>query len=218
MAEKYGEIPPLFTKKWWEFFWDYYKIHTIVVVCILLAIGITIHQVSTRVEYDINVVIGTYSHITDESLATLRSGIEEHMEDVDNNGEKNALVVYNGFSDEVEQGEYTRVLEARFMLNLQEDNSFVFIVDKKASSMLLDLDYCDEMYLNAGELGQADVEGLKDRNGICYGIPLKDSTILKESNINCDDLYLVLRKNFKEDQLTKKAFDTSLNLAKELIK
>ncbi len=218
MAEKYGEIPPLFTKKWWEYFWDYYKVHTIVVVCLLLAVGITIYQVSTREEYDINVVIGTYTHMTDESLSSLEADIEGHMIDVDNNGEKNALLVYNGFSDEVEHGEYSRVLEARFLLNLEEENSFIFIVDKKSSSLLLDLDYCDEMYLNAEELGQAGIDGLKDENGICYGIPLKDSKILKKNKIYSDNLYLVLRKNFKDGELTKKAFDCSLNLAKELIK
>ena len=25
MAEKYGDMPKRFTKKWWEYFWDYYN-------------------------------------------------------------------------------------------------------------------------------------------------------------------------------------------------
>ena len=25
MAEKYGEIPPRFTRAWWNYFWYYYK-------------------------------------------------------------------------------------------------------------------------------------------------------------------------------------------------
>ena len=32
MAEKYGTVPKKFTSAWWEYFWDYYKWHTIATV------------------------------------------------------------------------------------------------------------------------------------------------------------------------------------------
>lgn len=218
MAEKYGEVPKLFTKKWWEYFWDYYKVHTIVVVCALLAVLITVHQVSNRESQDIKVIFGSYFHISEQMQADLELDLEERIADVDGDGEKNLLFVNNGFTDSIEQAEYNSVLEARLLLSLEEDNSFIYIVDKKAAPLLLDIDYCDEMYLNAEDLGVGGADGLKGQNGICYGIPLKDSSILKKHNIKSDDLYLVLRKNFKDDELTKKAFDCSQNLAKELIK
>ena len=41
MAEKYGEVPPKFTKKWWEYFWDYYKWHVIITVVAVLIASVT---------------------------------------------------------------------------------------------------------------------------------------------------------------------------------
>ena len=52
MAEKYGEVPPKFTKKWWEYFWDYYKWHVIITVVAVLIASVTIVQCATRPKYE----------------------------------------------------------------------------------------------------------------------------------------------------------------------
>lgn len=218
MAEKYGEVPPKFTKKWWEYFWDYYKWHTIVGMCIIAAIVITVVQVKNREKYDMNILVGTYSYIATESIESLTNELEEKINDVDDNGENNIMLLYNGFSDSIEQAEYNSIMKARFSLYLQEDNSFIFIVDKQGSQLLLDMDYCDEMYVPSSELTSSIEGGLKGGDGVVYGTPLKNSTLLKKHKINGENLYLILRKNFKDDELNAKAFDESLKLVEELIK
>ena len=218
MAEKYGEVPPRFTKKWWEYFWDYYKWHTVTVICIIAAIVLTVVQIKNREEYDLNILVGTYSHMTTESVESLTNELEEKINDVDANGESNIMLLYNGFSDSVEQTEYDSVMKARFSLYLQEDTSFIFIVDEQGSQLLLDIDYCDEMYVPSSELVSNTDGGLKGADGVVYGIPLKNSTLLKKHKINGENLYLILRKNFKDDTLNAKAFDESLKLVEELIK
>ena len=218
MAEKYGEVPPKFTKKWWEYFWDYYKWHTITVICVIAAIVITVVQVKNREKYDLNILVGTYSHMTTESIESLTNELEEKTNDVDDNGESNIMLLYNGFSDNVDQTEYNSAMEARFSLYLQEDRSFIFIVDEQGSQLLLDIDYCDEMYVPSSELTSDTEGGLKGSDGVVYGTPLKNSTLLKKHKINGENLYLILRKNFKDDTLNAKAFDESLKLVEELIK
>lgn len=218
MAEKYGEVPPKFTKKWWEYFWDYYKWHTITVICVIAAIVITVVQVKNREKYDLNILVGTYSHMTTESIESLTNELEEKTNDVDDNGESNIMLLYNGFSDNVDQTEYNSAMEARFSLYLQEDRSFIFIVDEQGSQLLLDIDYCDEMYVPSSELTSDTEDGLKGSDGVVYGTPLKNSTLLKKHKINGENLYLILRKNFKDDTLNAKAFDESLKLVEELIK
>ena len=218
MAEKYGEVPPRFTKKWWEYFWDYYKWHTVTVICIIAAIVLTVVQIKNREEYDLNILVGTYSHMTTESVESLTNELEEKINDVDANGESNIMLLYNGFSDSVDQTEYDSVMKARFSLYLQEDTSFIFIVDEQGSQLLLDIDYCDEMYVPSSELVSNTDGGLKGADGVVYGIPLKNSTLLKKHKINGENLYLILRKNFKDDTLNAKAFDESLKLVEELIK
>ena len=54
--EKYGEIPKRFTKKWWEYFWDYYKIHTIATIAIVVAVASTISQCVNKIDYDLSLV------------------------------------------------------------------------------------------------------------------------------------------------------------------
>lgn len=218
MAEKYGEVPPRFTKKWWEYFWDYYKWHTVTVICIIAAIVLTVVQIKNREEYDLNILVGTYSHMTTESVESLTNELEEKINDVDANGESNIMLLYNGFSDSVEQTEYDSVMKARFSLYLQEDKSFIFIVDEQSSQLLLDIDYCDEMYVPSSELVSNTDGGLKGADGVVYGIPLKNSTLLKKHKINGENLYLILRENFKDNTLNTKAFDESLKLVEELIK
>ena len=218
MAEKYGEVPPKFTKKWWEYFWDYYKWHTITVICVIAAIVITVVQVKNREKYDLNILVGTYSHMTTESIESRTNELEEKTNDVADNGESNIMLLYNGFSDNVDQTEYNSAMEARFSLYLQEDRSFIFIVDEQGSQLLLDIDYCDEMYVPSSELTSDTEGGLKGSDGVVYGTPLKNSTLLKKHKINGENLYLILRKNFKDDTLNAKAFDESLKLVEELIK
>ena len=51
--EKYGTIPPKFTKEWWEYFWDYYKVHTICTVAAIVIIVSTIVQCANSPEYEV---------------------------------------------------------------------------------------------------------------------------------------------------------------------
>ena len=97
-------------------------------------------------------------------------------------------------------------------------NKINFIVDEQSSQLLLDIDYCDEMYVPSSELVSNTDGGLKGADGVVYGIPLKNSTLLKKHKINGENLYLILRENFKDNTLNTKAFDESLKLVEELIK
>ena len=61
--EKYGTVPKRFTKAWWEYFWEYYKLHVIVSVVVISMIGISAHQLLTNPKYDVTV---TYVKVTDK--------------------------------------------------------------------------------------------------------------------------------------------------------
>ena len=44
MAEKYGVVPKRFTREWWDYFWMYYKWHTIAIAFVIIAVTVTIVQ------------------------------------------------------------------------------------------------------------------------------------------------------------------------------
>ena len=75
MAEKYGEVPPKFTKKWWEYFWDYYKWHVIITVVAVLIASVTIVQCATRPKYDMNVVYAGHMNYSELAHRPLRKDI-----------------------------------------------------------------------------------------------------------------------------------------------
>ena len=77
MAEKYGEVPPKFTKKWWEYFWDYYKWHVIITVVAVLIASVTIVQCATRPKYDMNVVYAGHMNYSEEEINKLKEIISE---------------------------------------------------------------------------------------------------------------------------------------------
>ena len=79
MAEKYGEVPPKFTKKWWEYFWDYYKWHVIITVVAVLIASVTIVQCATRQKYDMNVVYAGHMNYSEEEINKLKEIISERI-------------------------------------------------------------------------------------------------------------------------------------------
>ena len=54
-------------------FWDYYKIHTIVTLVVLMLIGVTVYQVVSNKEYDLPIEFFGEKMITDEQAAALES-------------------------------------------------------------------------------------------------------------------------------------------------
>ena len=99
MAEKYGEVPPKFTKKWWEYFWDYYKWHVIITVVAVLIASVTIVQCATRPKYDMNVVYAGHMNYSEEEINKLKEIISERISDIDGNGENSVLLSTLVFAD-----------------------------------------------------------------------------------------------------------------------
>ena len=59
--EKYGTIPPRFTKGWWEHYWTYYKFHFLGALFAIFAIVSVVHSCATQVHYDLQIQYAAYS-------------------------------------------------------------------------------------------------------------------------------------------------------------
>ena len=53
--ERYGEKPKRFTREWFEYVWEYYKIHIIVTILVIAAVVYTWVSIATRPYYDLYV-------------------------------------------------------------------------------------------------------------------------------------------------------------------
>ncbi len=81
MAEKYGEIPPRFTKQWWDYVWYYYKWHIIITVIAVIIAAVTMVQCATRTKYDMNVIYAGHKSYSEEEITRLQEVVSEYITD-----------------------------------------------------------------------------------------------------------------------------------------
>lgn len=93
MSEKYGEIPKDFKGRM-GYFWDYYKWHLIIGVCVVSLVAVFISQVFFRTKADYTVILGSGTPLISEQIEPLRQYMESFAEDVNGDG-KVKLEIYN---------------------------------------------------------------------------------------------------------------------------
>lgn len=186
--EVYGTKPKRFTKEWWEYFWDYYKIHTITFIIVLFFIISTINECSHRVNYDLQIDYISENTITEDYENALTALIEENIDDITGNGKSEAHIT---LLDMGEHGDpqYTQAMYTKYTIEMGYTESFVFIVSEKY----------------ANELGESGIfepsenwTDIPSYNG--YFISLENCTKLQEIGINTDDLYVAVMKIRERDK------------------
>lgn len=219
MAEKYGEVPPKFTKKWWEYFWDYYKWHVIITVVAVLIASVTIVQCATRPKYDMNVVYAGHMNYSEEEINKLKEIISERISDIDGNGESSVLLSTLVFADNAGSEEYDYAIQTKLDLTFTDDCSFIYLMDKANVDAQLQKEVVDQIYdCTDTFIDSSSDKVVKAADGKGYAVNLKDSKLLKDNGIYCDDLYILIRRNYKDDEKNTQAHDDSIAVAEALVK
>lgn len=219
MAEKYGTIPKRFTKDWWSYFWDYYKVHTLVAVGIIAAIIITIIQVRSTPKYDLYVTYVGDMYLTDEKQAELSEKLSAQIDDIDGDGKKSVGISQYIFSEDDIEGnpQYFQAIITKVQLTFLNDDSMLFIFNDKNSNYLFQSDNLEGAFSPVSEW--TDTSGIdKDRlfasSGSVYGVQISDSVF--DSGIN-EKLYAAVRTPRSDsDEGGKARAETSRELAKYL--
>lgn len=220
MAEKYGEIPKLFTKEWWEYFWDYYKLHTIVFAVIILVAVTTIWRIASAPRYEINALYAGEYDLSDESANLLSQKMTEFVTDSDGDGKDgvalNRIFFVNGVEDLKVEFSYIMKMQ----LELRDEDSLLFIFDDtKAQYYLGDPDMYGA-FLEAdqwldGEIGEDRLYMSGDK---CYAVSLKDSKLLEECGINSENLYIAVKNQLEEpDEELKEKIADAKNIANAIV-
>ena len=219
MAEKYGTIPPKFTKEWWNYFWDYYKVHTIVTIIVIAVIASTIYGKVTAPKYDLTICYVGNSIIDEQVEEEIRNHASKITPDVDENGESLCDFYQISFSLENPNDDFTKAMNTKMQLSLAGDETYIYILDKSHLEFYAtnDLKHCPfeplENWLKRDyKFSRYSVEG-KD-----VAISLSGNQFLEKHGINSSDKYLVMRYYPREDQ--KKQLDgykAAIKLANSLI-
>ncbi len=219
MAEKYGTVPPRFTKDWWGYFWDYYKWHVIITVVAVVIAAVTIVQCANRPKYDMTVVYAGHMSYSDKETEKLQEILAQYITDVDGNGKNSVFFQPLMFSDSAGNEEYDYAIQTKLDFTFTDDCTFVYLMDEVEAKLYMQRKKIDETFENTDlYAGDTNAQILRAADGTGYAVNLKDSALLRENEIYCDDLYLLIRVNNENDEKNTQSHEDALKIAKELLK
>lgn len=219
MAEKYGEIPPRFTKQWWDYVWYYYKWHITITVLAIIIASVTMVQCATRTRYDMTVVYAGHMNYSDDEIIRLQELLSEHITDIDENGEKNVMFMPLMFADNPGSEEYDYAMQTKLDLSFTDDYTFIYLMDKSEAELYLQRESIADTFENTDLYAEnTEAEILRASDGTGYAVNLRNSALLKNNNIYCEDLYILIAKNNDDNEKGAISHGDALNTARELIK
>lgn len=206
--EKYGTVPKKFTKGWWEWFWEYYKIHVIAGAFVLLAGLITVYQFATRVDYDITVTYIGKCTAAEKQINKISEELEEVILDVNGNKKKDVMFQVMTTSDaEVQNAQYTMAIETKKMIELQMGETFLYIINKEQMNNWYENGLAQDTFVPADEW-------LNDENKTCeraegegsaYFVKLISPNILTDAGLEADEELFVGVRAVRETDEEKEA-------------
>lgn len=221
MAEKYGVVPPKFTKEWWPYFWMYYKWHTIATAFVILCVAITIQQCVTAPKYDLTATYTGATGYSEEAEGKIADIIREYTDDIDGNGEPSPYFQQLIISENQADAQYNYAMQTKLMLEFQNDCSFIFMMDSGSADELLDSESLKDSFVPVSEWIENPIEEELlhySEDGKAYAVNLKNSTLLKNAGIPCEDIYIALKENGKEDEANKAAFENSKKILNAIMR
>lgn len=222
MAEKYGTVPPKFTKAWWEYFWMYYKWHTIITLFIIFAVGGTIYQNVTAPKYDITLMYAGENMYNEEATMKVEETLSPLCDDADENGESALLFSQLNIDlDSKADAEYLSAMVTKLQLSLAEDDVYLYIMDEAIAKYCMGDDTENAVFAPLKDWLTADISDMETYavNGVDFGIKLDNCAFLNEKDIDFSNHYLFIRYYPRKDQLKRQlaGYEASIKLSNQIL-
>lgn len=219
MAEKYGNIPPRFTKEWWGYFWYYYKWRVIGIAFAAAIVIVTIVQCASRPKYDMYITYAGHKAYSDNLVQVMQDSFNEHITDIDGNGHKSVMFRQMTFYENAGSEEMDSAMQTKLDFTFTDDCSYIYFMDRVEAEIYINRESAQRLFADTQEWAKdTDAEILTAQDGTGYAVNLKDSSFFKERELYCEDLYLLIRTNTKDDEKNKQAYEDSLKIAEILLK
>lgn len=200
--EKYGEIPKRFTKAWWEYFWEYYKWHTIVGFFAVCAAVITVIQIASKADYDLTVSYMGEIVYDDEASFVIADKMEEIVPDTNKNNNADVNFVVMPLMPGIEtNAQYTMAMESKKILELQFGETCLFIIDAKQAAAFFDTGIADGIFLPADEWLKSGASELERADGLAadYFVKLENTVFFNDAGVYPAESYVGIRKIREEE-------------------
>ena len=225
--EKYGVIPKKFTKAWWEYFWDYYKWHTIGGAVTLAVILITCVQCATRPHYDVTVTYAGDMIFMEQTIARLSEELAGHISDTDDNGK--TLAYFQALTlakDGTSQAgtEYNSAMSTKLILEFQTGDTYLFLFDRQELDRLLNRNSDEKLFVPLSEWVSSDISELKTakQEGVDYAVDITGNKFFhSDMGLNMgDSLYIAVRRmrsKDENDEHQRRMYEQSIALANYIL-
>ncbi len=219
--EKYGTIPKKFTKAWWEYFWEYYKWHTIIILFVIFMVSSLIYSNVTATKYDLYVSYlgtGLFGEEVKASMTELLSPVADEI--TDNDQKDISYDIYSidaSVAPDAAEAEMQSAVSMKLMAELEAGNSYLYLISKGNLENFYALADCfadTSLYAAGGE------EVYTDENGRACAVSLSGNEKLTSAGLDCTDMYLAVRSLYerdKDDEEKVKLHENSLKIAQFII-
>ncbi len=202
MAEKYGTIPPKFTRAWFEYVWTYYKWHIIGPIAVIVFAAVTLYQCTHRPQYDSEIIYAGHVVFSQRQLEEIPVGLAQYVDDVTGDGEQRVFFQQINFSDDPGMEEMDYNMQMKLDLQFQRGETFLFMYDKSEADMMISRESAEQIYLPVSEWADTmpSEDKLYVKDGVPYAVSLANNQRVKAAGINTDDLYLTVRINYRDNK------------------
>ena len=216
MAEKF-EIPKRFSKAWWEYIYEYYRYHILIIGFIVFLVVYMALRIINPTTYDANVIIASDVYISEEQHENIKKAFSELAGDTDKNGRLEIMMqcMYLTENDTSQNIEMQMAFQQKLALEMSLDENMIFIVDEKIAKKFISQSE-DEFLKTSDMTSDPDAEGVLYNNK-SYGASLKESRILNSNSIDGSKLYILFKNPDVLDEKNKDKADEAFEFAKKII-
>jgi len=217
MAEKIVK-PKQFTKEWYRYVWDYYKIHIICAVIAAILAVVTVFDVLNKVDYDLNMHYIARSVLSSDVSERLASVSSTCIEDINGDEKKVAFLSQLNFTDEaMMDGNQIMALENKLLSVLATDEEMLYLFDKVMLQDILSMPATEGVFVPVSAWCKEEMP-----EELCYGdyaVNLSHSAVFGEMGVDSSDLYVVVRMNYKpEEAELRQRYENSISFANMLVR
>ncbi len=220
MAEKINK-PKKYTKEWFHYLWDYYKIHFFVICALIILMIVTVVDVLNTVHYDMNINYIATDVFPVQFEQNMIDYSVETIVDIHDDGEKNTSFSQLNYTNDVMQdGNQISALENKRMALLVSDDQMLYIFDEYMLRDSLSMPMAEGIFIPANEWLSDENRGAKlyEYGDGIYAASLKNSKFLKEIGVDSSNMYIAIRINLSpEDAELEKHFQNCVTFANKLL-
>ncbi len=120
-------------------YWEYYKYHTIVVVCCIIALGLTLVQCVRKIDYDMNVSMYVTGAVSDDDVLKLTELLKKQCIDVTDDNEVNVYISQNAVDITAEiMDEMAQAIVLKLQAEVATSTVSAYIVDEAYKNLMIE--------------------------------------------------------------------------------